>query len=123
MPIALLLSLVMGSAASHWVWVWCEGMQEARLHCCCPPERADAETPDRITRACCEGRTASALPTSTSAETAAAITVPPGAIIGVLPLEIAFGAVSLDPGSAHDRPEARAGPHERVHERASVYLI
>jgi len=101
-------------------YVWCAPMAEARAHCCCP----DAPSAhDAISVECCDDRITPSLP-STERGQASSLAIPPAALVAVLALELLF-AREVPPEAWRQRAigAARAGPSERVHARASVYLI
>jgi hypothetical protein len=116
MGLAVALAVLGGGRA----YVWCAPMAEARAHCCCPHAAA---AHDAIRVDCCDDRVTPSLP-STERGQASTLAIAPPALVAVLALDLLFGReAASDASHEHAIRAARAGPRERLHARASVYLI
>ena len=114
------LTLAVTSVLGGRGYVWCAPMAEARAHCCCPHRPAEH---DAIRVDCCDDRTAPSLPSAERTASAAPF-IAPSLRVAVLSLEEAFGCDALhDVTPGYALRTARAGPDQRVHASASVYLI
>ena len=120
MALAMGLAVALTALAGGRAYVWCAPMAEARAHCCCPSAPA---AHDAIGADCCDDRLTPSLPSTERAQASTLAIAPPG-LIAVLALELMFAReVAPDAWRQRDIRAARAGPRQRVHARASVYLI
>lgn len=112
---AVVLASSAGSAALRLLW--CPGMQEARIACCCP--EVDHER-DVLRAPCCEAQ-------ATFAHDAvhAQDGTPRVLAASAAPLVAQLDARAGEPLVQRARHElrARAGPSERLHARHSIYLV
>lgn len=120
----MVLATFSAAGSQGWVWLWCEPMAEARLHCCCP-EDPDADETASVARPCCEPRVGEGLPVLTTDERRDAsptLVLAPAPAHGWLAPSVEFlprASISAAPRGS----SARAGPRVRLHALVSVYLV
>lgn len=107
--------LAVGAGTATARFMWCAGMQTARISCCCPVER------DAMRAPCCEQQqTFTQDGVQASESNPRILAAAPAPIVALL--EALEDEPAARPRAEHSL-HARAGPSERLHAVNSIYLL